>query len=112
MELFCPLLEANKTDRILHGYNVNNTNNSSIGMDSKEDSLPGLNASDLWDYGDFTRKFAVPSLCVFGTVGNVLNILILSKRIREGKSILCDKSKCEGLNEVSCSTHVMYKYGK
>ena len=95
MELFCPLLEANKTDRILQGYKDGNNNvNSSIGMDSKEDSLLGLNASDLWDYGDFTRQFAVPSLCVFGTIGNVLSILILSKRIREGKNILCDKSKC------------------
>ena len=86
MELFCPLREANKTDKILQGYNLSNSVNSSIGMDSKEDSLLGLNASDLWDYGDFTRKFAVPSLCVFGTIGNGLNILILSKRIREGKN--------------------------
>ena len=86
MELFCPLAEVNKTDNILGGYNLNNSVNSSIGMDSKEDSLLGSNASDLWDYGDFTRKFAVPSLCVFGTIGNVLNILILSKRIREGKN--------------------------
>ena len=86
MELFCPLREDNETGKILQGHNLNNSVNSSIGMDSREDSLLGLNASDFWDYGDFTRKFAVPSLCIFGTIGNVLNILILSKRIREGKN--------------------------
>ena len=39
---------------------------------------------DSWDYTDFTRKVAVPMLCTFGIVGNVLNIIILSVRIREG----------------------------
>ena len=38
-----------------------------------------------WDYGDFTRQITVPFLCAFGIIGNILNILILSKRIREGK---------------------------
>ena len=93
MELFCPSQEGNKTNQILQGYNINSSINSSIGMNLKEDSLPGGNVPDFWDYGDFTRKFAVPSLCAFGTVGNVLNILILSKRIREGKHFVCNPSK-------------------
>ena len=38
-----------------------------------------------WNYGDFTRRIAIPSLCVFGIIGNILNVIILSKKIREGK---------------------------
>ena len=41
-----------------------------------------------WDYTDFTKKVAVPVLCLFGIIGNILNIVILSTRIREGKKNL------------------------
>ena len=40
---------------------------------------------DDWNYGDFTRRIAIPSLCVFGIIGNILNVIILSKKIKEGK---------------------------
>ena len=100
MELFCPSQEGNKSDQMLQGYNVNDSINSSIGMNLKEDFLLDENVPDLWDFGDFTRKFAVPSLCAFGTIGNILNILILSKRIREGKHFACNPSKSSTLEMV------------
>ena len=43
-----------------------------------------------WDYGYFTRRIAIPLLCVFGIIGNILNVIILTKKIKEGKtSNLC-----------------------
>ena len=39
-----------------------------------------------WDYGTFTRRIAIPLLCVFGIIGNILNGIILTKKIKEGKT--------------------------
>ena len=93
MELFCPstnLLNstAGTPDQVHDDFN-NSFINSSIVFETAGDSAESINITNNrisnWDYGDFTRKLAVPFLCAFGITGNVLNILILSKKIREGK---------------------------
>lgn len=39
-----------------------------------------------WDYGTFTRRIAIPLLCIIGIIGNILNAIILTKKIKEGKT--------------------------
>ena len=39
-----------------------------------------------WNYGTFTRRIAIPLLCVFGIIGNILNGIILTRKIKEGKT--------------------------
>ena len=38
-----------------------------------------------WDYGRVTRRYVIPLLCVFGIIGNILNVVILTKKIKEGR---------------------------
>ena len=92
MEFLCPSEDLNTVNEGLQGYNV--TVNRTIEVTLDDSTFRGVNTTSSeaphdihWNYGDFTRRFAVPSLCVFGMIGNVLNIMILSKRIREGKII-------------------------
>ena len=38
-----------------------------------------------WDLTDYSKMVFIPFLCICGCVGNLLNLLILGMRIREGK---------------------------
>ena len=40
---------------------------------------------DPWDFHDWNKNVFIPALCAFGLIGNVLNLVILGKRIREGR---------------------------
>ena len=39
---------------------------------------------DQWEFVDYQKLVFVPALCVCGVIGNLLNIIILTKKIREG----------------------------
>ena len=64
---------------------VNGSQRTGTVNDTSEGKVQHPEQEDNWDYTDYTRKIAVPLLCTFGILGNVLNTIILSARIREGK---------------------------
>ncbi len=37
-----------------------------------------------WQFHDWSQNVFIPGLCCFGIIGNLLNLVILTKRIREG----------------------------
>ena len=92
MDFFCPPTINVSLDNHLEVTNSSfySTSNDSIKavLENATNTVSGKNhveyEENSWDYTDFTRKVAVPMLCTFGIVGNVLNIIILSVRIREG----------------------------
>ena len=40
-----------------------------------------------WTFLDYSRHVFVPLLCIIGILGNLLNMSILGKRIKEGKHL-------------------------
>ena len=92
MGFFCPSTINASLDNHLKvtNYSIYSTLNDSMKavLENATNRFSGKHhveyKEDSWDYTDFTRKVAVPMLCTFGIVGNVLNIVILSVRIREG----------------------------
>ena len=86
MELLCPVSNTNLTvSELINGTEIvpNTTIYQSNMTTSTTARTPHGDTS--WDYNDFTRKVAVPGLCTFGVIGNVLNIIILSTRVKEGR---------------------------
>ena len=108
MELICPqegltfvnstLIETipvipNNISNELFNYVDNRTflqilNNSEPNTDLSSTSNVTRQGEKLpeWDYGTFTRRIAIPLLCVFGIIGNILNGIILTRKIKEGKT--------------------------
>ena len=83
MELLCPVSDKNLTVSGFVNSTELTTNATSYQNNITTAKTPYVDIS--WDYNDFTRKVAVPALCTFGVIGNILNIIILSTRVKEGR---------------------------
>ncbi len=74
------------------GYSSHNHSNSGDLPDNKTFSFKeneSVTAQDLWPKHYVTYEFVVvsiiiPCLCLFGIIGNLLNIFILMKKVKEG----------------------------
>lgn len=92
MELLCPPSNINITEPKIDNYIDADINSGNVtfylSYDNVTRNLTKETESDTgWEYRDYVIKVAVPVLCAFGIIGNVLNIIILSTRIREGKQM-------------------------
>ncbi len=112
MEWICKYLELKELKKLANGAGINNitlTPNLSTTDDINGNAFLGINAEpeshtavtaldyptatnkDLPDEGNhvdifehITLEICVPALCIFGIVGNLLNFIILIKKILEG----------------------------
>ena len=87
MEYFCPpTLNDSLDNRVVNStlYLTPNESFNAVLENASNNVSSRRYEEESWDYTDFTKKVAVPMLCTFGIVGNMLNIIILSARIREG----------------------------
>ena len=87
MELICQKLDPNVTiaSAIATTGNVS-TEADDNQADPTNFTLQHANL-DPWNFYDWNKHVIVPILCVLGIIGNVLNLVILGKRTREGKCI-------------------------
>ena len=90
MEWTCILLEPKGKSSLVQ---VNVSNADSSGGQSNlttnfvtQGSL--LDEQRDWDFRDWSNNVFVPFLCCFGIIGNALNLVILGKKMREGKSLV------------------------
>ena len=89
MELFCQVLDPNVTIAGAIGSGVDAaTGNISTEADASRSGHTNLTLQDAnlepWNFYDWNKHVIVPFLCVLGIIGNVLNLVILGKRTREG----------------------------
>lgn len=96
MDWLCTFLEDNHANIISdnistqHPYNSTNPTYQSITSASDQGEYTSDKQNSLpWDFMDYSNKIVIPCLCVFGLIGNFLNLVILGKRIREGKKNIC-----------------------
>ncbi len=54
------------------------------GSNQSNASIIPHDLADQWEFLDYQKLVFVPILCGFGVIGNLLNTIILSKKIREG----------------------------
>ena len=90
MELFCQVLEPNVTIAGATGSGVDAfTGNMSTEADDSQSGHTNLTLQDAnldpWNFYDWNKQVIFPILCVLGIIGNVLNLVILGKRTREGE---------------------------
>ena len=86
MELLCPVRDTNLTVSGFVKVTEVTPNATSYQNNVTSTTTAMTPYADVsWDYNDFTRKVAVPALCTFGVIGNILNIIILSTRVKEGR---------------------------
>ena len=95
MEIICNLLgKGDESNRSISDALKLQFNRSSLGLPQNGSDQPtsGLEENitlltshlDPWDFHDWNRKVIVPFLCAVGILGNVLNLAVLGRRIREG----------------------------
>ena len=99
MELFCQVLDPNVTITATIGSGVDAaTGNISTEGDNSQSGLTNLTLQDAnldpWNFYDWNKQVIVPILCVLGIIGNVLNLVILGKRTREGEWVTYCSLKC------------------
>ena len=92
MELICAFLDPNVTAADDSGIGTaenwgrNNVTyqeaNHTPGSSTPQHPAAALHPG--WDFYDWNKHVIIPSLCVFGIIGNVLNLVILGKRTKEG----------------------------
>ena len=105
MELLCPqagltfvnstLIETVPKTPYNSSFELFNYVNNGTFLQTLNHSEPNSDLSNLtrqgkkpaeWDYGTFTRRIAIPLLCIIGIIGNILNAIILTKKFKEGKA--------------------------
>ena len=89
MELLCQVLDSNLSTAGPIGNAA--TSNMSTDADDNQSGHTNLTLQDAnldpWNFIDWNKHVIVPTLCVLGIIGNVLNLVILGKRTREGEHV-------------------------
>ena len=68
------------------GYVFQHMSSLNLNLTTSATNTSEVTESANWmSYNEFIKKVVVPSLCVVEIIGNIFNLLILSKRMREGK---------------------------
>ncbi len=63
-------------------YNVVKVTTESI---THHQHVQDYTSRNAWDFTDYSKNVLIPILCICGCVGNLLNLLILGMRIKEGR---------------------------
>ena len=86
MELVCDILDPNETPIV----EVATNSSREVEYTQTNNTYDPINFTlqqahlDPWNFYDWNKHVIVPSLCVFGIIGNVINLIILGKRTKEG----------------------------
>ena len=83
MDYICSLIEHHsespERENVTYLHVTNNSNNEeSVDQEGQVKIIP-------WTFLEYSKHVLVPLLCVIGILGNLLNLSILGKRIKEGK---------------------------
>ena len=87
MEWICKLVDPPQTQHTEQNVSLwhlmNNTGNNS--SDPSDHPEPQEEEVIPWTFLEYSTHVLIPLLCVIGILGNLLNMTILGKRIKEGK---------------------------
>ena len=108
MEWMCPLFGSD--NQLPGNQSYISTQDPSA---SNESGFSPMNVSSIggaggalsaypWTYQQVIERIAIPSLCVFGMVGNVLTFFILTRRMNEGIEVI-EKGSLVGITALAVS---------